>query len=567
MFIPEGLSKTIFTERYAINAEETWEDACMRISSTIASIEEPEKIKEIRQKFFEEISSNRFCPAGRIWYGSSRPKGQLLNCFVVPTMDSREGWGDTVRDSIIVSGTGGGVGFNFSPVRPRGSEIRGHSGKATGATSLMEIVNAAGEVIRAGGGRRTALMLCLNHDHPDVPEFMDKKLDLKQLNNANVSVVFMNESIDKFLKKVERDELHEFMWNENVVSTIPARDLWNKILDNSVTSGEPGILNGCLANEQNNIWYYRQLESTNPCGEIWLEKYGCCDLGALVLPRFIKDGQLDRKLLARTIQIAVRFLDNVLDVNTYPLKAIEDNCKEVRRIGLGVMGLHDMLILLGKKYTSDEGRDYINSLFSFIKKKAYEASIYLAVEKGQFPALNRHKFVESGFCKDSLSEGMLERILEYGIRNCAVLTIAPTGTTSLLSGVTSGIEPIYAFAYKRRFRSGESLQEETMQHPLFAELKDKVDNSIFESALDIPVEDHIKMQVICQAHVDNAISKTINVPKNYVGKDLDKVVRKYVGKMKGITLYRDGSRGESPIEPLSLEEAAQLNCKSGVCDI
>lgn len=568
MFIPAGLSERIFKERYAINDEETWEDACMRVATVVSCMENSlDKSKDTKQKFFEELSSNRFCPGGRIWYGSSRPKGQLLNCFVVPTTDSREGWGDAVRDSIIVSGTGGGVGFNFSPVRPRGSEIRGHSGKATGAVSLMVIINAAGEVIRAGGGRRTALMLCLNHDHPDVPEFMDKKLDLKQLNNANVSIVFMNENIDKFLKKVEKDEMHDFLWNDKVINSVPARDLWNKILDNSVISGEPGILNGWYANQQNNIWYHKKLESTNPCGEIWLEPYGCCDLGALVLPRFIKDGQLDKKLLARTIQIAVRFLDNVLDVNTYPLKAIEDNCKEVRRIGLGVMGLHDMLILLGKKYTSDEGRDFVNSLFNFIKKKAYEASIYLSVEKGQFPVLNRHKFVESGFCKNSLSEGMKERIIEYGIRNCAVLTLAPTGTTSMLSGVTSGIEPIYAFAYKRRFRSGEKLEEEIQEHPLFSELKNVIDNDIFESALDISVEDHIKMQVVCQEHIDNAISKTINVPRNYVGKDLDNVVRKYVGKVKGMTLYKDGSRGESPIEPLSMEEASQLSCRSGECGL
>lgn len=560
----KGLSERIFKERYAINENETWEDACLRVSSVVSYAESNNSIKE---KFFEELKENRFCPAGRIWYGSGRPKGQMLNCFVVPTSDSREGWGDTVRDSIIVSGTGGGIGFNFSPIRPRGSEIHGHSGKATGAVSLMEIINSAGEVIRAGGGRRTALMLCLNHKHPDIIEFMDKKLDLKQLNNANISIVFMNESPDKFLKKVEKDELHEFYWNEKVISSVPAKELWHKIISNSVVNGEPGILNGWLANQQNNLWYHKPLISTNPCGEIWLEAYGCCDLGALVLPRFVKDGEIDKKLLARTIQIAVRFLDNVLDVNTYPLKEIEENCKEVRRIGLGVMGLHDMLILLKKKYSSDEGRECVNLLFNFIKKKAYEASTYLAVEKGQFPALDRHKFVESGFCKDSLSDGIKEKILEYGIRNCAVLTIAPTGTTSILSGVTSGIEPIYAYAYKRRFRSSDKLEEEIVEHPLFTELKSTKFVKLFESALEISVEDHIKMQVICQKHVDNSISKTINLPSDFSSKDLDLVIRKYISDLKGLTLYRDGSRGESPIEPLSIEEAMQINCKSGVCDI
>jgi len=562
-------SERIFNERYAINHEETWEEACRRLARIVASAEVNGKVKEFEEFFYNELVNNRFMPGGRIWYGSGRPKGQLLNCFVTPTDDSREGWGQTVKESIIISGTGGGLGINFSPIRHRGAEIRGHSGRATGAVSLMEIINAAGQVIRAGGGRRTALMLCLNHDHPDLKEFLDKKLDLGQLNNANVSTVFQNESIDAFLRKVERDEKHALLWNEQVVGEIPAREIWNKILTNAVQCGEPGILNGFLANEMNNIYYHKPLISTNPCGEIWLESYGCCDLGALVLPRFVVNGELDKRELARSIATAVRFLDNVLDVNNYPLQAIEENCKQVRRIGLGVMGLHDMLILLGKKYTSDAGKECIEEVFRFIKKKAYEASIDLAIEKGQFPALNRHKFVESGFCKSSLSIGMRERILKNGIRNCAILTIAPTGTTSIVSGVTSGIEPMYTAAYRRRFNSGDKRVEEIVEHPMFALLRNAKDKraKLYESALDISVKDHLEIQALCQKHVDNAISKTINLPRNYTGDDLDPILRKYVGGLKGVTLYRDGSRGESPIEPLDMEEALSLSCKNGACEI
>jgi len=558
-YVPTGLAARIFSERYAFFPEETWSQACTRLAVAMSTVEPVARQGAQAELFYHELVSNRFMPGGRIWYGSGRPKGQLLNCFVLPTEDSREGWGQTVKDAIIVSGTGGGVGVNFSPVRPRGTAISGHMGTATGAVSLMDIINQAGEVIRAGGGRRTALMLCLNHDHPDTREFLDKKLTMGMLTNANVSVVLMNETPAAFLRKVDEDQLHYFMWQDKPVSSIPARQLWSILLDNAVRCGEPGILNGAFANQQNNLWYCKPLVSTNPCGEIWLEEYGCCDLGALVLPRFVRNGKLDRTALAHTIHLAVRFLDNVLDVTTYPVPAIAANCKAVRRLGLGVMGLHDALILLGRKYTSDDGKRLVADLFSFIKHKAYEASVFLAVEKGQFPLLDRHRFVESGFCK-TLKVSVRERILQYGIRNCALLTIAPTGTTAMVSNVTSGIEPIYATNYKRRFRSGDAMQEEVVEHPLWTEYKNTKRAALFETALEISVKDHLAMQVVAQKHVDNAVAKTVNLPKGYAGGDLDGALRAVIGKLKGVTVYRDGSRGDSPLEPVD------PTCPTGVCD-
>lgn len=580
MYQPIGFAQRIFNERYSIDGKETWSDACKRVANTIVAAELPEKTKFWTDQFYGVLVNNLFMPGGRVWYACGRPKGQFMNCFVVPTEDSREGWGQTVSDSIVISGTGGGVGMNFSPVRPRGSEIRGHSGTATGAVSLMEIVNAAGEVIRAGGGRRTALMMCLNHDHPDTLEFLNKKLDLSQLTNANVSTVFMNESLDDFLVKVEQDKLHAFVWRDKVVKYHPARDLWRMIISHAVQCGEPGILNGWLANEQNNIAYHAPLVSTNPCGEIWLNAYGSCDLGALVLPRFVVKGKLDRRLLARTITTAVRFLDNVLDVTHYPLRAIEDVCKNVRRLGLGVMGLHDMLILLGMKYSSDEALEFIDSLLSFIKKKAYDASIDLAIEKGSFPALVRQKFVESGFCRGSLSDGRKERILANGIRNCAILTIAPTGTTSIVSGVTSGIEPMYTYAYRRRFQSGDERVSEVVEHPLFRELKKTPKATLFEAALEISPTRHLEVQATCQRHIDNSLSKTINLPESATVESVDGPLRRFASQLKGVTMFREGSRGQSPFEPLSIEEALSLEgavenseganataCASGKCDI
>lgn len=580
MYNPVGFAQRIFSERYSIDGKETWFEACHRVASTIVSAETSDKIKFWHDQFYDVLSRNLFMPGGRVWYACGRPKGQYMNCFVIPTEDSREGWGKTVSDSIVISGTGGGVGMNMSPIRPRGTEIRGHAGRATGAVSLMEIVNAAGEVIRAGGGRRTALMLCLNHDHPDTLEFLSKKLDHSQLTNANVSTVFMNESIDTFLRKVENDELHNFTWNEKVIKSIPARELWNMIISHAVQCGEPGILNGWLANKQNNIWYNSPLVSTNPCGEIWLNPYGSCDLGALVLPRFVVKGKLDKKLLARTITTSVRFLDNVLDVTHYPLREIEVVCKNVRRLGLGVMGLHDMLIMLGMKYSSDEALEFVDSLLCFVKKKAYDASIDLAIEKGSFPALSRNKFVESGFCKDSLSDGRKERILANGIRNCAILTIAPTGTTSIVSGVTSGIEPMYTYAYRRTFQSGEEKVTEIVEHPLFSELKKTPKGLLFEAALDIPPVRHLEVQAVCQKHIDNSLSKTINLPSSATPESVDAPLRRFSSQLKGVTLYREGSRGQSPFEPLTIEEALSLNgasegaeganaasCASGKCDI
>lgn len=568
MFELTEFGQKIFSERHAFNdGRETWEEGCGRVSRHIASAEQNGYVKTYSELFYGELVSNRFHPGGRIWYGAGRPKGQMLNCYVLPNpADSAEGWGTTVSETMIVSMRGGGVGCNFSSVRPNNSLIRGHSGKATGAVSLMRCINATGNEIRAGGGRRTALMLCLNHDHPDLLEFMDEKLERGALNNANVSVVFMNESPESFLRKVDNDELHSLTWNGEVKAQIPARAIWKRIVENAVSSGEPGILNGWLANQESNIYYAEPLVSTNPCGEIWLSGYECCDLGALVLPRFIVDGQMDLRQLSRTIHLAVRFLDNVLDVNTYPMQKIEDTNKQYRRIGLGVMGLHDMLILMGIKYGSEQALETIDWLFSFIKHKAYEASLFLAAEKGQFPAMDRAKFVESGFCK-RLKESIRENILRFGMRNCTTMTIAPTGTTSIVAGVTSGIEPMYSYAYRRRWRQDDKIVAEVIEHPLFTALKHTPSAKLFESALEIDVEQHIAVQAVAQQHVDSAISKTINLPRNYTGEDMDTTIRKYIGRLKGLTMYRDGARGDSPIEPLTLEDAMQTECRSGVCEL
>jgi ribonucleoside-diphosphate reductase alpha chain len=586
-FEPRGMGASIFHERYARSPEETWDEASRRVANHVAQAEENGKVANYSERFYQQIVTNRFNPGGRIWYGAGRPKAQLLNCFVVPTADSREGWGKTTSDVIIISGLMGGVGINVSPIRPRGYAIKGTGGVATGAVSLMELINGVGNVIVGGGGRRMALMLCLDINHPDLEEFLSAKLDLEQLNNANISVVIPSKmAIEEFQQKVREGEEIELEFN-GIPSgkTVNARDLWNRLVQNAWESGEPGVLNGYLANKMNNIWYHKELISTNPCGEIWLEEYGCCDLGALVLPRFVEDDKFNWDDLEESVRLGVRFLDDVLTVNHYPLTEIKENCENVRRIGLGVMGLHTMLMQLGMKYDSAEGQAFTDKLFGTIKNTAYDSSISLAIEKGPFPAYDP-RFLEGGFAK-TLKRGIRNKIKEYGIRNCALLTIAPTGTTSMMSGVSSGIEPLPAVVYNRtRFIPTEDGRRERKTELVVEEAYAKYPE-VAQGASDISVENHFKMQTIVQKHIDNAVSKTINLPNDYPIDDLADLWLEYLPHMKGSTFYRWGSREFEPISPVprdqwvkvmaeqngstvyefNIEDFLTIDCPGGVCEV
>ena len=566
---PEGLAETIFKERYAIHETESWEDASHRLATHVASAEKDSIRQGVAEEFYEEIVTNRFMPGGRIWYGSGRPRAQLLNCFVIPTSDSREGWGQTISDTIVVSGMGGGVGINCSPIRPRGSRIGGIGGVATGAVSLMEMINAVGEVLVGGGGRRLALMLDLNITHPDMPEFLDKKLDKQQLTNANVSVIIDKRlNTDELVRKVRAGEDFALTFGGKEHKRVNARDVWDKIVANAWQSGEPGVLNGDLANRESNIYYHKPLVSTNPCGEIWLEEYGSCDLGALVLPRFVDDfGNFNFSQFALTVSTAIRFLDNVLTVNEYPLPAIRENNQSVRRLGLGIMGLHSMLIKMGMAYSSRAAKDFVDQLMQFLKEEAYQASIDLSIEKGPFPAYDE-AMLDSGFIRRSIPERIANRIRNFGIRNCAVLTIAPTGTTGMVSNVSTGIEPLFAPAYWRRFYRPTSdgsrvLDKELVVDPLWTELEQQgKDVSVLEGAYDISPFQHFEMQRICQQHIDNATSKTINLPADYSVESLSDLWLEYLPDVKGTTFYRAGSRGQEPLEAIPLDQVGKLMIQS-----
>lgn len=583
MFQPEGLGRTIFEERYTRFEGETWDQACFRVAEHVAGAEENSSLRRWTERFYAELIENRFMPGGRIWYGAGRPRAQLLNCYVVPTADSREGWGKTVSHVVVISGTGGGVGINCSPVRPRGSEIKGTGGKATGAVSLMELINKVGDVIVGGGTRRAALMLCLDFNHPDVEEFLDAKLEVDQLNKANVSVVLTRptEEFQQLVQTSGRFDL--FFGGKATGKSLDAEAFWNRLVENAWKSGEPGVLNGFEANRMSNTFYYKPLISTNPCGELWLTEYGCCDLGALVLPRFVRAGQMDWDQLDHTIRAGVRFLDNVLTVNSYPLPETQKESEAIRRIGLGVMGLHSMLLELGYRYSSPDGRKFVSELFGFIKQVAYDTSIHLAVEKGAFPAFDQ-RLLDSGFAK-TLKRGMRAKIREYGLRNCALLTVAPTGTTSIVSGVSSGIEPLFAPAYWRNYRQIDSDARESKARELVVTPEFERFGELAEGAYDLEPKDHFEIQRLVQQHVDNAVSKTINLAKDFPKDELGKVWLEYLPYIKGSTFYREGSREGEPLEYIRVEdvgrvlkenaykldfnaeELGSLDCPSGFCEI
>jgi len=587
LYEPQGLSLDIFKKRYAFTTEETWSEACSRVSRQMAIAEIPDKQKIYEEKFKDILIKNLFVPGGRIWYNSGRTNPQLLNCFVLdPNKDSKEGWGNSAKNMIITSMTGGGCGDEFSDIRPRGAIINQQKGEAPGPVELMKLMDGCAKPVKAGGQRRVALMFSLDLDHPDIEEFLDAKLQKGQLTHANISV--RSKRTKEFIKAVEKDLDWELSWKGKYKRIIKARDLWNKIVTNAYNSAEPGFLNWELVLSESNIYYIEDLVTTNPCGEIALSAFDCCCLGHIVLPRFITEGEVNYALLGDTVRSAVRFLDNVLTVNSYPLPEMKEKSHKLRRIGLGTTGLADTLALLDYKYGSEEGNKFIDKLYRFISKVAYEASIMLAIEKGAFPACRPDLHIESGFVKRMPSK-IKSLIAEHGIRNCAILTQAPTGTVSILSGnCSSGIEPMFAPAYERRYWDGDSRKVELVYHPLFAQFLEQ-NRSVehFKGARDLSVKDHIEVQRIIQKHVDNAVSKTINIPEDYPIEDMSKLWLEYLPYIKGITFYRENTRGyvddngvvhEPPLKALTLEEAklkynnevikaVETDCTSGICEI
>lgn len=587
-YVPQGFPLTIFRDRYAFTQDETWEDACQRVAHQVATAETPDKYKQYADKFTEILVKNVFVPGGRIWYNAGRANPQLLNCFVLnPQKDSKEGWAQSAYNMIVTSMTGGGCGDDFSDVRPRGASIAGQRGCSPGAIELMRLVDACAQPVRNGGQRRVALMFSLDLTHPDIEEFLNAKLVKGELTHANISV--RSHYTKAFVQAVQQDLALELHWKGKYKRQVKARDLWKTIVDNAYKSAEPGFLNWELVEAENNIYYIEPLVTTNPCGELALSSMEPCCLGHLVLSRFVHEGKINYALLGEVIRLAVRFLDNVLTVNHFPLEAMRVKSNNLRRIGLGTTALADTLALLGQQYGAEDGNQTIDKLYRFISKAAYEASVMLAIEKGAFPLCQADKHVESGFIK-RMPLKTKSLILEHGIRNCAILTQAPTGTVSILSGnCSAGIEPMFAPAYERRYWDHEVRKIELVFHPLFEQFM-QAGRSVqhFVGAHDISAREHLHVQSVIQRHIDNAVSKTINLPMEYDKQDMADLWLEYLPLVKGTTFYREQTRGfvnaqgveeEPPLSAISLLDAIQrfqdmhtigspqvLDCPSGSCE-
>lgn len=596
----EGLGLKIFEQRYSYPGELSYADRSRSMAKHMAACENDEVKEKWFDRFYEVLNTGDLVPGGRIIFGAGRTKQNLLNCYAIEPEDSVESIGKTIQDMYRISCGGGGVGFNFSKIRPRGDDIGNIKNSCPGSVSVMKMLNEIGEHVKAGKNRRTALMSELNVDHPDLLEFLHVKLDRKELNNFNISVAITDEFIracendkdwhfkfnnkDYFVYEVDRvspngntEKLRIIALDEDDVAgrgkqhfldhpddqfiniikiNYKALELWNRLWINAVESGEPGIFNLSLTNRFTNVSYFLKMNQTNPCGEIPLESYANCCLGHINLVNMLAEDNkdVDWRRLARTIRAAVRFLDNVLTVNHYPIPECKIAGERSRRIGLGTMGLHHMLIKLGIKYGSDKCLEFLDRLYATIRNEAYLASMYLAQEKGSFPEFDSKKFLDEEFARE-LPARVRMLIKENGIRNALLLTAAPTGTISMVHNTSTGIEPIFAPIYKRKYREGNTWREALVLDPLFKEaLENDQDASHIVGAYDVTPEQHMAVQAVIQRYIDNSISKTINLPKD-ANKEPDKIAKmalKFAPYLKGITVYRAESRGQEPLEAVPL---------------
>lgn len=566
-------AEIIAKARY-FDENENWETCTYRVANTISQVEiERQKYREI---FHEMIFNRDFIPAGRIMRNSGRSKGSLLNCYNIPIGDSIEEIGTCIADSLRLWSEGGGVGINFSPLRPKGDSIKGKGGESSGLVSFIEAIDHVSKTIESGGARRAAALGHVIVDHPEILEFIDAKMVHGKLSSFNISVAVT----DEFLDAVEVDGDWEFKFAQKSYGKIKAKIIWDKIVTNMTNNAEPGLLNWSNFTV-NNSYYFQEIIGTNPCGETTLGAYECCDLGSLVLPNYITGtSSTNWKKMGDVIKNAVRFLDDVLDVNKYSIQQIDINSHNSRRIGLGVMGLADYLFKKGVRYGSPKGIQEVEKLFKFLRDTAYQASIELAVEKGAFPKFDAVKYSKAKFIRN-LPVSLRLDIKEKGIRNCTLLAMAPTGTVSLVADTNSGIEPLFCKAYKRC----DAVSERIYVHPLYEEilLKDGHTPDYFVDTFDLKPEDHLETQAAIQKYVDGSVSKTINLPEETTPQDLSRLLLEYVRDLKGCTVYRDNCRPGQILNQLPESDvieylksqgkieheqcADDVKCASGKCDL
>lgn len=557
-------------EKLTLNIEKTPEEMWDRLANAMASVEEtPEKQAEWAEKFRGILEDWKLVPGGRIAAGAgASDELTLFNCYVIPSpKDSRGGIMETLSEMTEIMARGGGVGINLSSLRPRRAVVKGVNGSSSGAVSWGGLFSYTTGLIEQGGSRRGALMLMINDWHPDVLDFITVKQTMGQVTNANLSVCVSN----AFMKAVKEDLDWELvfpdttdddyteLWDGDLdkwkaagrkvvhYRTVKAREIWHTIIESAWKSAEPGVVFMEYYNQMSNSWYFNPIICTNPCGEQGLPGWGVCNLSAINLSKFYDEEkhEVNWDELAVTTRYSVRFLDNVITKTPYHFEENEQNQKKERRVGLGTMGLAELMIKLHIRYGSPESLEFLDKLYGFIAKEAYLASAEIAAEKGSFPAFEADKYLQSGFMKvmTEVYPEVEDAIREKGVRNVTLITQAPTGSTGTMVGTSTGIEPYFAFKYYRQSRLGFDEQfvpiaQEWMDAHPGEELPD-----YYVTAMSLSAEDHIRVQAAIQRWVDSSISKTANCPSDFTVEDTKRLYElAFDLGCKGVTIYRDGSR-------------------------
>lgn len=571
MAFDNPLAAEIWTSKYRFHppsgggdqsVEQTW----ARVAAAIAEAEAPKARKAWRERFEAALTDFQFLPGGRILAGAGAGRNvTLFNCFVMGTIpDDLSGIFDQVREAALTMQQGGGVGMDFSTIRPSGALVKGVGADASGPLSFMDVWDSMCRTILSAGQRRGAMMGCLRIDHPDIEAFIDAKRDPARLRNFNVSVLVP----DAFMEALEADADWPLAFGGETWRTVRARDLWNRLMQATYDVAEPGVIFIDRVNAQNNLAHCETISASNPCGEQMLPPYGACLLGSINLARlvpepFARGAELDEARLGELTRTAVRFLDDVIDVSRFPLPQQEEEAKAKRRIGLGVTGLADALVFCGVRYGEREAADLTRRWLGVIKREAYRASAELAAEKGAFPLYDPQMLETPNL--QGLDTETRELIARHGLRNGCLTSIAPTGTTSLLAGnISSGIEPVFAYAYTRKVLQKDGTKREeavedyalTVWKRLHGEAPPP--EHAFVTAQTLTPQQHLRMQAAAQEMVDSSISKTVNCPEDIAFDAFaDVYVEGWKLGCKGLTTYRPNAVTGSVLSAAPTEAAPE----------
>ena len=552
-----------FKEADGTPIDKTVEDSWHRIAGALASVETSPETWE--PKFFDALSDFKFLPAGRITAGAGTERSvTLFNCFVMGTIpDSMGGIFDMLKEAALTMQQGGGIGYDFTTIRPKGAKVKGVAADASGPLSFMDVWDAMCRTIMSAGSRRGAMMATMRCDHPDILDFITAKRDPARLRMFNVSVLVT----DAFMDAVKSDEQWDLLFEGEVFKTMKAVDLWDQIMSSTFEFAEPGVIFIDRINKANNLSYCETIAATNPCGEQPLPPYGACLLGSINMARlvskpFSKGAKLNEASMADLVTIAVRMMDNVVDASRFPLEAQRREADAKRRIGLGVTGLADALLMVGLRYGSEEAAVQTEAWMHQIARAAYLASVGLAKEKGAFPLFDAEGYLASGAMQDMDSD-VRDAIAQHGIRNALLTSIAPTGTISLYAGnVSSGIEPVFAYAYTRKVlqKDGSRTEEEVIDYAVQM-WRDKMGEAelpeYFVNAQTLAPLEHVRMQAAAQKWVDSSISKTINCPEDIsFAAFKDVYMAAWDQGCKGCTTYRPNAVTGSVLSVSSESEKA-----------